>query len=629
MKIKKLSLFLIICLQLNTGNLFAQYNRLWATYYGGSADDDAYSVTTDSFQNVYLSGQTPATTGIASGGFQNIFGGGQYDAFLVKFDAVGNRLWATYYGGPSVEAGRCVATDTSGNVYLAGETFSTSGIASGGFQNTYSGGSSFGDVFLVKFDSLGNRLWATYYGGVGDDKAFGITTDSSGNVYIAGETEGGSSIASGGFQNSYGGGRDAFLVKFSPNGNRLWATYYGGGAFDRGFSVATDIFDNVYLSGMTQSTSGIASGGFQNANAGGTWDAFLVKFNSSGNRLWATYYGGAGDDRGISVATFSTGNVYLAGQTNSASGISSVGFQNNFGGGLSDAYLVKFDSSGSRIWATYYGGIEPEEMGRVVTDVSGNVLIGGDTYSTTGISFDGFQNNLVVMENQFVVRFDENCVRLCATYYGQSHDEEGSIAVDGLGNVYLSGITQSATGISSGGFQNTFGGGNNDAYLVKFTSCACTLSQPTISPDGNILRSSSLTNNQWYRNDTLIAGATNQNYTVSLPVTDTSCYSVMVTENFNCTEISEPYCYYPLPVGFSEIDINFISIYPNPTSLEITINGYSPAYIKLCNIVGQTVTEAIKTNKLWLGNLSQGLYFLQLFDEKGWLVKTEKLVKDN
>ncbi|MFH1005419.1 MAG: SBBP repeat-containing protein, partial [Bacteroidota bacterium] len=358
-----------------------------------------------------MSGYTESTSGIASNGFQNTYSGGFFDAFLVKFDANGNRLWATYYGGTNTDHGKNVATDALGNVYLSGYTESTSGIASNGFQNTYGG---MFDAFLVKFDANGNRLWATYYGGTGDEEGLSIATDVSRNVYLGGYTSSLSVIASGGFQNTYGGSYDAFLVKFDANGNRLWATYYGGTDVEweiNGMSVTTDALENVYMAGQTSSNSNIASAGsFQNTYNGNR-DAFLVKFNDAGNRLWGTYYGGISDDYGKSIATDIFGNVYLGGYTSSISVIASGGFQNTYGGNY-DAFLVKFDAAGNRLCATYYGGTNP--------------------------------------------------------------DDGTSIAI-ASGNIYLAGITNSPSGIASGGFQNTYGGTWSDAYLAKFCSCESTV----------------------------------------------------------------------------------------------------------------------------------------------------------
>jgi hypothetical protein len=240
---------------------------------------------------VNLAGGTSSTTGIASGGFQNVYGGSS-DAFLVKFSGDGARQWATYYGGPVSEMGNMCTTDKTGNIYLVGTTDSKTDIASGGFQNTFKGQE---DAFLVKFNSNGMRQWATYYGGKDYDYGYACVIDKFGNVYLARATDSKSGIAAKGFQNVLGGGFDGFLVKFDSSGTkRIWATYYGGlfNDYDEGelYHVPARAFcivdsnSNVYLSGNTQSDSGIASGGFQNTYGGGSKDAFLVKFNNNGIR---------------------------------------------------------------------------------------------------------------------------------------------------------------------------------------------------------------------------------------------------------------------------------------------------------------------------------------------------------
>lgn len=489
-------LLIIVSCLFSLSNCIAQDNRLWATYYGGTGEDLGYCVVTDVFGNTYISGYTTSTYGISYGGFQNAYGGGSSDAFLVKFDPSGNRLWATYYGGGGGENGVSVATDASGNVFMSGYTTSTTGIASGGFQNAYGGGLVGGDAFLVKFNPSGTRIWATYYGGNGDDQGYGIAIDVLGNVYLTGYTISTNGIASGGFQNNhvYGTGGTAFLVKFDGLGNRLWATYYGGTDDTYPLNLATDALGNVFIAGHTNCTSDIASGGFQNSYGGGFHDAFLVKFDATGNRLWATYYGGLLWDDGFSVAADLSGNVYLVGQTESPSDIAYGGFQNVYGGGTHDDFLVKFDASGNRLWATYYGGTGDEKGLSVAIDTSsGNVYISGVTYSTTNIASSGFQNILTPAMDCFVAKFDTAGNRVCATYYGNTgnQDADGRVAIDISGNVYLSGSTSNSSGIASGGFQNYFGGGvGNDAFLVKFTGCC------TSPPNASITGSSTICDGQ-------------------------------------------------------------------------------------------------------------------------------------
>lgn len=379
------------------------------------------------------------------------------------------RLWGTYYGGSGTDQGNVVMTDALGNVYLAGITQSTSSIASGGHQNSFGGGD---DAFLVKFDSLGVRQWATYYGGSGDDAAFSVAIDASGLIFLSGQTTSIASIASTGHQNTFGGGDDAFLVKFNTNGVRQWATYYGGSDYDGTYGSFTtiDASGNVYLAGTTTSTSAIATGSHQNTIGGGA-DAFLVKFNTNGVRQWGTYYGGSGADIGRYTSIDPFGDVYLAGHTTSSSAIASGGHQNVSGGGV-DAFLVKFNSSGVRQWGTYYGGAGETQGYSTTTDASGNVYLAGrvNFANTTGIAFMGHQNAFGGgAYDAFLVKFNSSGVRQWGSYYGGSGDEySGFASTDTRGNVYLSGYTNSTTAIASGGYQDVFGGGL-DAFLVKFS----------------------------------------------------------------------------------------------------------------------------------------------------------------
>ena len=397
--------------------------RQWGTYYGGTREEYGNSCATDASGNIYLSGFTSSTSGMATtGAHLATFGGGDWDAFLVKFNSSGVRQWGTYYGGTAGEAAYHCATDASGNVYLTGEAKSTTGVATTGAHQTSKG--SLEDAFLVKFNSSGVRQWGTYYGGSGNDYGHSCATDASGNVYLAGDARNSTTgiATTGAHKTTRGGVRDAFLVKFNSSGVRQWGTFYGGTGDDKGRSCATDASGNIYLSGYTRSTSGIATtGAHQTTFGGATEDAFLVKFNSSGVRQWGTYYGGTSNEIGYSCATDASGNIYLSGYTRSTSGIATTGaHQTTYGGGLNDAFLVKFNSSGVRQWGTYYGGTGNDFGWSCATDTSGNIYLSGQTPSTSGIA-------------------------------------------------------------TTGAHQTTFGGATEDAFLVKFDACPATYSQDTIT----------------------------------------------------------------------------------------------------------------------------------------------------
>ncbi|MGL4598645.1 MAG: SBBP repeat-containing protein [Bacteroidia bacterium] len=451
-------------------SVFGQNNRIWATYLGGAFTETCHDVANDQAGNAYITGYTSSASGVALNGYQNTYGGGNNDAFLAKFDPNGNLVWATYYGGPGDDLGENVHLDAMGNIYICGETTSTSQIAANGFQNT-GGGNLIYDTFLVKFDPSGNRIWGTYYGELsGYDLAKGIETDNLGNVYFCGQTTSTTGIASGGDQNTFGGGQgDAFLVKFDALGNRIWATYFGGAGEDIGNSVVVDNLGDVYMTGETQGNTAVFSGGFQNTYGGGVSDAYLIKYDPAGSRIWATYYGDIIDASGNCLAIDNANNVYLGGQTSDFANIAAGGFQNTFGGGL-DGLLVKFDASGNRIWGTYFGGPAPDYILSVDLDAAGNIFIAGDSYSASGVALGGFQNVLLGSEDNFLAKIDPYCNLVCATYFGLGplDTEDGHGTISSQGYLYLSGWT-SSLGLAFNGYQNTYGGGIADAYLARFT----------------------------------------------------------------------------------------------------------------------------------------------------------------
>ncbi len=473
---KKGNLTILICLLSVCAE--AQSSREWGSYFGGGAIDLPYDITTDPTGNVILTGQTESPTGIAYQGFQQSYGG-QKDAFLVKADAMGNIMWGTYFGGMMAESGTGVATDASGNIYMAGNTRSTSGIATpGAYLDTITNPfTNYG--FLARFDAGGNRVWATYFLVLGIND---VACDLDGNIYITGIADASSQIPPGGFQPASGGGADGFIAKFSPSGALIWATYYGGSAADYFKQVAVDVSGNVYAAGTTQSANAIASGGFQNTY-GGIEDAVVVKFDANGNRLWASYYGGADYEMANSVASDELGNVYIAGSTSSTSGIAAGGFQNamtSTNNYYHDCFLAKFDAAGNRLWATYYGGNSMDHMGNVDVDKNNHAYLSGATRSAGGIASGGYENNLVGISNTFVAEFDPAGNRLCATYYCNDLNGIGfngagvSLVTDNFGNVFHCGNTNDTAGIAAGGFQNTFGGGVWDVFVVKFKSCSST-----------------------------------------------------------------------------------------------------------------------------------------------------------
>ncbi len=390
-------------------------------------------------------------------------------------DSTARRIWGTYYGGGGGDYSSAISTDEQGNIFMAGATGSTNGIATSGSHQSTNGGKS--DVFLVKFNSAGVRQWGTYYGGSDEEEATAISIDSQGNVYMAGKTSSFNAIGtSGSHQSTNGGKSDAFLVKFNSAGVHQWGTYYGGIGDDFASAISIDAQGNIYMVGNTGSDNAIATTGSHQSNIDGTYNPFLVKFNSAGVRQWGTYYGGSNTDAN-SISTDKQGNIYILGYTrfSFANAIATVGSHQASIGGEMDAFLVKFNSEGVRQWGTYYGGSDYDFGNAVYADAQGNVFMAGYTQSTNAISTpnghqasyggDGFYD-------AFLVKFNGAGLRQWGTYYGGiGADIASAISIDVLGNVYMAGFTANTTAIATdGSHQESFGGGIGDAFLVKLNS---------------------------------------------------------------------------------------------------------------------------------------------------------------
>ncbi|MBL7719528.1 MAG: T9SS type A sorting domain-containing protein [Flavipsychrobacter sp.] len=381
-------------------------------------------------------------------------------------------VWGSYYGGTGNEYGTATTADGGQGIYLAGKTNSLTNIATvGSHQATLTG--SFSDAFLAKFDTSGQLLWATYYGGQGDDLAFSVTSDIVGNVFICGLTSSQTGIATiGSHQPLIAFQANGFIAKFNADGIRQWGTYYGGDDGGGTHIITCDDSCNLYYAGTTSSTFNIATAGsFQpTKSAGLAADAFLVRFDSNGVRQWGTYFGDIGDDNGNVVKTDHAGNVFLVGNTGSLNMATSGTHQTAFGG-YQDAYIAKFNGMGQRIWCSYYGGVNNDEGNGLV--VKGDkVYISGYTESPNAMSTTGsYQPAMNGSSDLFVAQFDTAGQRYWGTYLGGDGDEYpawySSLAATPAA-IFVAGNTYSMSGVVLPfAHQPVFGGGATDAFLAK------------------------------------------------------------------------------------------------------------------------------------------------------------------
>ncbi len=447
---------------------------VWGTYFGGDSTEYGNAVEADKFGNVFITGYTRSTGGISTSGAYQISISGSYDVYLAKFSGSGSLSWATYFGGSDGSVGNALNADDSGNIYITGWTGSDSGIATAGAYRTYGG-----TIFLAKFGGSGNLLWSTYYGGYGDDYGNGLAHDGDGNIFVTGSTASYSGIAtSGAYKTYYGGGYvNAFLAKFAKSGNLLWGTYYGGSDFDYSSAISTDGLGNVYITGPTESDTGIATSGAYQTSLAGVTDAFLAKFTNSGNLSWATYYGGSNADQAEGISTDAKGNIFITGFSQGNNGIATSGAYQTFNaaknGGV-NAFLAKFNSLGNLIWGTYYGGTEGVNPNSLCSDDSGNLFITGNTSSPDGIAtLNAYQSYFTGSGVAFLAKFGNSGNLIYGTYYGGGYygyyGTANGVSCDLLGNAYIFGMTISGGIVAtSGAFQTLYGGGDDDAFLAKF-----------------------------------------------------------------------------------------------------------------------------------------------------------------
>lgn len=458
-------------------------NIVWSTYKGGSGDEVLTSTISDVTGNIFVTGWSSSPNSIAtSGAHQITYGGGSFDAVIFKFDNSGVLKWGTYYGGNGDDMGSIIVIDKLSNLFVCGPTTSTASISTPSVhQVSYGGGTS--DGYLAKFDTNGVRQWCTYYGGTSYDDFYGCSLDKNGNIYLSGTTSSTNAISTGGaYQVAFAGGPyDGYLVKFDNNGVRQWATYYGASGEDQGVSCSTDIKENIYLAGITNSTLSISTLGSNQPNyGGGTYDGYVIKFNKNGVRQWGTYYGGNMEDV-IQYIYYDTldlsRGLYFTGYSTGTNNIASASAYQTINNGGDDAILVRFDTTGARLWGTFLGGLS-NDIGDCITSDNSNVYLVGLTQSYSSISTsNGLQtSNGGGGGDGFITKFTKAGIIQWCTYYGGSgYDLCYGSTMDKFGNLFVVGTTNSTGMSTTSAHQTIYGGGPHDGYITKFNQLTPTI----------------------------------------------------------------------------------------------------------------------------------------------------------
>ncbi len=472
-------------------NSIAQ-NHQWSFNIGGGTNDFGNVVYTDNKGFVYVVGYftgsnidfdpSPSATAYLSSN-------GNKDGYVAKYTATGQYVWAFSIGGANLDDVRNITTDPAGNVYITGYfrgggvDFDPSPTGSALLtSNGEAGGDPGygGDIFLAKYTSFGNYVWAFNVGGSSlGDNGMVIGCDNNGNVCMSGYFR-----ESPDFDPSPTGVKiltastgTMFVARYDTNGTYLWAFSVGEGNVDNSpFGMKTDAAGNIYLTGYFQGFNkdfDPSPTGSALISSKGGFDVFVAKYTSAGNYAWAFDIGGSGVDVGRDIEIDNVGNVYVAGDFDGANiDFDPSGSTANLSSNSRDVFIAKYNNNGQYQWAKRFGagGVD---ISWSLAYTKSNIYITGSFQGTMNFNPGTIPDNLVSSGGNdfFMTKFDVNGNYVCAFKVGGSaNDDAYSIDADTSGYLYTTGILSSSnTDFNPGPLTNNLSTkGSSDAFVAKY-----------------------------------------------------------------------------------------------------------------------------------------------------------------
>ncbi len=354
-------------------------NEIWTKLFGTDKEDLAYSVNVSEDGFVYLSGET-------KGDLNGVINSGDEDAFLIKLDSDGNEIWTKLFGTQYSEIPWFSNIDNYGNILLGGETAGNlNGEINNGIIEEDGNILDSEDAFLIKVDPDGNEIWTKLFGTEGGEELFSAVTSNDGSIYITGETRSDHF----GSSEPYSFIQDGFVAKLEPNGNKIWESSFGTGFLDiqdseelqkldqsdtSSYAIDIDNDGFIYLAGVTN----LNLNGQINQ---GSDDAFLMKFDQDGNKIWTKLFGTESYDYASGLKVDDDGNILISGGT-----YGNLNNQDNHGEG--DGFVIKLDQNGNEIWTKLFGTEFYDENLPLNFGNNGEIYLPG--YSDNNYSSVGF-----------------------------------------------------------------------------------------------------------------------------------------------------------------------------------------------------------------------------------------------
>lgn len=361
----------------------------WAKSFGGVKSEIAVSVL-DRGGNVYTAGYFEGTVDFdPSSSTYNLTSNGQTDAFVQKLDSAGNLVWAVSYGGTDWDRGTQITLDSSGNLFVCGYFYGSGDFDPGSKTQTLkSNGKS--DIFVQRFDTAGNLIWAISFGGSDDESVTGVSADTLGGILLTGwfgdkvDFDPSSSVST----RTSNGNSDVFIQRLSTQGKLIWVKSLGGSGEDYGLSIVSDKSGNLYITGVFWGTVDFnpSTTKTDNLTSNGLADAFLLRMDSKGDYQWATSFGNSAYDRPYQVDIDQSNNAYLVGIFSNTvdfdPGTKKLELSSN---GMTDVFISKFYANGTFAWAKSFGGANTDYGYDITVDRRNYVYVTGGFTGTVDL----------------------------------------------------------------------------------------------------------------------------------------------------------------------------------------------------------------------------------------------------
>lgn len=532
--------------------------------------------------------------------------------------------WARNMGGSLNTIGTSIAVDNLGNVYTAGTYDGTSDFDPNNLSTAFLTSNGKEDVFITKFNSKGEYIWAKSIGGNGVDLVHQLKLDGAGSPYIIGSFEGTVDFdpSSSGTQNLVSeGAADVYVAKFDVMGNFIWAKSFGGATDDKGISIdikGSDLAITGYFTDTINFNPVITTA--KHTSKGGA-DVFFAKLDLSGNYVWSKSIGNISDEEGKSVSIDKSGNVIFAGFFNG-----SVDFNPDLGTYFRaaeagrDAYVLKLTKDGNFVWAKFFGGKGFDGAQTVLTDASNNIITVG--YFTNLVDFDPSPGDAILNPGSsssiFIQKMDSAGNYQWAKGFNASiTGYSQSAGLDYLGNIYLTGYFIAPIDFGAGsGVSNLTSTGFEDAFIIKFY------------PSGKYASVNKIGGAKYENGFSLMMSNVGEMLGTGLfsGTVDFDAGTNIANVAASPSGVSDAYTFkwsnFPSSItGAINSNNPLISIYPNPSQGAFTIcflENNPKAKIEIVNTFGQVVYQQIKpenTNLINITSLAGGLYIVRLLDE--------------